>query len=112
MAWEEWCTEDERLAHEEAQRLFSDQRACKEAEKEELRQRALYNEAEIKLMAEEVRAEQAAREAEALAAKLAAKQEVLQLKAKEQSASSPAKAGSSPTKKGAMMRYVPFSSRS
>ena len=57
MAWEAWCTEDERLALAESQRLFTDQRACKEGMKEELRQIALFNQAEVELRAEEVKAQ-------------------------------------------------------
>lgn len=75
MAWVEWSEEDERLAQQEAMRLFREQRACKRAEDEELRQRALLHEQEIKLLAEEVRADDASKKAQKIAEELAAKEQ-------------------------------------
>ena len=56
-------------------RLFREQRACKRAEDEELRQRALLHEQEIKLLAEEVRADDASKKAQKIAEELAAKEQ-------------------------------------
>ena len=76
MAWEEHLAEEEREAQQEAMRLFSEQTACKLAGAEELRQKALYNQMEMKLLAEELRADYALAEAQRMAEELSQKQEM------------------------------------
>lgn len=76
-AWESMMSNEESERRNEARRLFNEQQACKRAEEEELRQSALLNQTTITLLAEEARAQMAAKDMEKVTLALQAAEDMV-----------------------------------